>query len=349
MLGFLIAGSAIGPYGLGSLAPDHPWLWYVTLDDPRRASVAAELGIMFLLFLLGLELSLKRLWDLRRYVLGVGLAQVLFTGVAVGLFVRGFVAPPPAGIVLGLCLALSSTAIVMQVLVEQRRAATPVGRIALSVLLFQDLMVVPILFIVGLLAGGPQRNFVSLIAPFLGALVAVPLLLIAGRYVVRPLFHSAGRTGSRELILALALLVVIGIAGVTEASGLSMALGAFLAGLLLSESEYRHQIEVDIEPFKGLLLGIFFTTVGASVNLGVVWDYAGSIAIGVMALIALKSAVLFGIARVFRVGWGTSAEVALLLAQAGEFAFVVIALARAGNLISLQVSTAAVEIGRAHV
>jgi CPA2 family monovalent cation:H+ antiporter-2 len=344
VLGFLIAGAAIGPYGLGSLTPQHPWLWYITFDDPKRASVAAELGILFLLFLLGLELSLKRLWDLRRYVLGVGLAQVLFTGVAIGLGVRWFVAPPPAGIVLGLCLALSSTAIVMQVLVEQRRAATPVGRIALSVLLFQDLMVVPILFIVGLLAGGPQRGFVSLIAPFLGALLAVPLLLIAGRYVVRPLFYSAGRTGSRELILALALLIVLGIAGVTEASGLSMALGAFLAGLLLSESEYRHQIEVDFEPFKGLLLGIFFTTVGASVNLAVVWEYALDIAVGVIGLIVLKSAVLFGVARVFRIGWGTSAEVALLLAQAGEFAFVVIALARAGNLISPQVSTAAVAV-----
>lgn len=344
VLGFLIVGVLLGPFGVGRLTGDYPWLWYITFDDPKRATIAAELGIIFLLFTLGLEISLGRLWQLRRYVLGVGLFQVALTAIAIGLFVRWFVAVRPSGIVLGLCLALSSTAVVMQILVAQRRAATPVGRIALSVLLFQDLMVVPILFIVGILGGGPARSFWSLILPFLGALAAVPLLLIFGRYVVRPLFYSAGLTGSREIVLALALLIVLGIAGVTGEAGLSMALGAFVAGLLLSESEYKHQIEVDIEPIKNLLLGIFFITVGMSVDLEVVADYAGQIAIGIVVLILFKTVILYAVARAFRVARGPSIEVALLLAQAGEFAFVVIGIAQATKLISPQLASSTIAV-----
>ncbi len=344
VLGFLIVGVLLGPYGMGRLAESHPWLWYITFDDPKRATVAAELGIIFLLFTLGLEISLGRLWQLRRYVLGVGLAQVALTAVAIGFFVRWFVDVRPAGIVLGLCLALSSTAVVMQILIAQRRAATPVGRIALSVLLFQDLMVVPILFVIGLLGGGPERSFWSLVLPFLLALAAVPVLLVVGRYVVRPLFYSAGLTGSREIVLALALLIVLGIAGATGEAGLSMALGAFVAGLLLSESEYKHQIEVDIDPIKNLLLGIFFITVGMSVDLGVVADYAGQVAIGVIVLILFKTVILYAVARVFRVAQGPSIEVALLLAQAGEFAFVVIGIAQTTKLISPQLASSTIAV-----
>lgn len=344
VLGFLIVGVLLGPYGMGRLAESHPWLWYITFDDPKRATVAAELGIIFLLFTLGLEISLGRLWQLRRYVLGVGLAQVALTAVAIGLFVRWFVDVRPAGIVLGLCLALSSTAVVMQILIAQRRAATPVGRIALSVLLFQDLMVVPILFVIGLLGGGPERSFWSLILPFLLALAAVPVLLIVGRYVVRPLFYSAGLTGSREIVLALALLIVLGTAGATGEAGLSMALGAFVAGLLLSESEYKHQIEVDIDPIKNLLLGIFFITVGMSVDLGVVADYAGQVAIGVIVLILFKAVILYAVARAFHVAQGPSIEVALLLAQAGEFAFVVIGIAQTTKLISPQLASSTIAV-----
>jgi CPA2 family monovalent cation:H+ antiporter-2 len=344
MLGFLIVGVIFGPYGLGSLTASHPWLWYITFDNPDRAAPFAELGIMFLLFLLGLELSVDRLWKLRRFVLGLGFAQMALTTVAIGLVVQFFVAPPPAGIVLGLCLALSSTAVVMQVLIEQNRTATPVGRIALAVLLFQDLMVVPILLVVGLLAGGSESHLRALALPFILALVSVPVLIGAGHYVVRPLLHSAGRTGSRELILALALLVVVSISAATEAAGLSAALGAFLAGLLLSESEYRHQIEIDIEPFKGLLLGIFFITVGTNVDLREVVNHATGIAFGVVSLVALKAAILFGAARLFRISWSASVELALLLAQAGEFAFVVIALAKAGNVLSPALASSAVAV-----
>lgn len=348
VLAFLLVGVVLGPYGLGRLAPDHPWLWYVTFDDPDRALPLAELGIVFLLFLLGLELSLDRLWKLRRYVLGVGLLQVGVSTVALGVLLRLSGAQPPASIILGLCLALSSTAIVMQLLAEQRRTATQVGRIALSVLLFQDLMVVPILFIVGVLAGhasgGSPGGIVALIWPFLQALAVVGAIMLAGRYLFTPLLRSAARTGSRDLIMAITLLIVIGISAVTGSAGLSYALGAFLAGLLLSDSEYRHHIETDLEPFKGLLLGIFFITVGTSIDVQVVLAQAAWILVALLVLIAVKAAIIFAVARAFRVPAAASVELALLLAQAGEFAFVVVGLARGHDLVTPQLATSAIAV-----
>jgi CPA2 family monovalent cation:H+ antiporter-2 len=347
VLGFLIAGVALGPQGLGRLAGDHPWLHYITFDEPERGEPLAELGIIVLLFLLGLELSLQRLWQLRRYVLGVGLLQVALSTLAIGVIVRLSGAVPPAGIVLGLCLALSSTAIVMQVLTEQHRVALPVGRIALSVLLFQDLMVVPILFIVGFLGGGKETMAVgitALILPFAQALGAVAVIALIGRFVMPPLLHQAVRTGSRDLIMALALLILVAAALATGLAGLSVALGAFLAGMLLSDSEARHHIEVDLDPFKGLLLGIFFITVGTRLDPVEIAAHAGWIVIGTIALLAVKAAILFAIARMFGLANGTAAEVALLLAQAGEFAFVVIGTAHQGALLSDSLSNGAVAV-----
>jgi CPA2 family monovalent cation:H+ antiporter-2 len=343
VLGFFIVGAALGPYGIGLLIESYPWLWYVTFDDPQQAAPLAELGIIFLLFLLGLSVSTRRLWQLRRYVLGVGLAQVALTAIAVGLLVRWWGAAAPASLVLGLCLAMSSTAVVMQLLIDQRRAATQVGRIALSVLLFQDLMVVPVLAVIGILGGETVRGAGVALA-FLQALLAVAVIMIAGRYVMRPFLHSAARTGSRDLIMAITLLMVVGIAATTQALGLSVALGAFLAGVLLSESEYRHHIEVDLEPFKGLLLGIFFVTVGTSVDLRVVWAQAPFIVGAVVALVALKAAILFAVARLWRVAAATAVELALLLAQGGEFAFVVIGIARGNALLSPELASATVAV-----
>jgi CPA2 family monovalent cation:H+ antiporter-2 len=343
VLGFFIVGAVLGPYGVGLLVQWYPWLWYVTFDDPQQAAPLAELGIIFLLFLLGLSVSTRRLWQLRRYVLGVGLAQVALTAIAVGLLVRSWGAAGSTSLVLGLCLAMSSTAVVMQLLIDQRRSATQVGRIALSVLLFQDLMVVPILSVIGILGGETVRSTGVALA-FVQALAAVAVIMVAGRYVMRPLLHSAARTGSRELIMAITLLIVVGISATTHAFGLSVALGAFLAGVLLSESEYRHHIEVDLEPFKGLLLGIFFVTVGTSVDLRVVAGHAAAILAAVVALIALKAAILFAVARVWRVATGTAAELALLLAQGGEFAFVVIGIARGNELLSPVLASAAMAV-----
>lgn len=347
VLGFLLVGLALGPFGLGALAGQFPFLQYVTFDDPKRAEPLAELGIVFLLFLLGLELSLQRLWQLRRYVLGVGLVQVIASAWAIGLIVRFSGITPPAGIILGMCLALSSTAVVMQILIDQHRAAAPTGRIALSVLLFQDLMVVPVLSIVSILSerhGGSGKTLVELLAPFAQALGVVVVIMVVGKYVVSPMMRSAARTGSRELIMAITLVIVIGISAATGASGLSMALGAFIAGILLGESEYRHQIEVDLEPFKGLLLGIFFVTVGMSVDLKAVWTHVHWILLALTGLIVIKATILYIAARIFFVARATAAEVALLLAQAGEFAFIVIGLARGDNLLSQDVATGAIAV-----
>jgi CPA2 family monovalent cation:H+ antiporter-2 len=348
VLGFLIAGVVLGPHGLGRLSDGYPWIVVVTFDDPKRAEVLAEAGIVILLFLLGLELSLQRLWQLRRYVLGVGLAQVLLATLAIGAAVRMTIGAPPAGVVLGLCLALSSTAIVMQLLIEQHRVANSSGRIALSVLLFQDLMVVPILFVVGVLAAGKQgqepAGIVELARPFAQALAAAVAIMLLGRFVVRPLLRSAVRTGSRDLIMAIALLILVVFSLATGMSGLSVALGAFLAGMLLSDSEARHHIEVDLEPFKGLLLGIFFITVGTNLDLVAVTGDIGWIVLAVVALIAGKTAILFGVARAFGVPRGTAAEVALLLAQAGEFAFVVIGVAQGHALLSPRLADASIAV-----
>lgn len=347
VLGFLIAGIALGPHGLGRLATEHGWIATITFTDPKRGEVLAEFGIIVLLFLLGLELSLQRLWQLRRYVLGVGLAQVVFTTFAIGASVRLLGGVPPAGIILGLCLALSSTAIAMQLLSEQHRAATLTGRVALSVLLFQDLMVVPILFVVGILAGGGQGgqvhgNIVQVIWLIAQALAAVLGLMLAGRFLLGPLLRSAVRTGSRDLIMALTLLILVVFSGATGLAGLSVALGAFLAGLLLSDSEARHHIEVDLEPFKGLLLGIFFITVGTSLDIVGIAGDVGWILLAVIVLMGGKAAILFGVARSFGVPRAAAADVALLLSQAGEFAFVVIGVA--GSVLPPRLAAGAVAV-----
>lgn len=347
VLGFLIAGVAVGPHGLGRLAESHPWIRYITFDDPHRSEALAEFGIIILLFLLGLELSLQRFWQLRRYVLGIGFAQVVVTTLAIGLTVRFAGGVPPAGIVLGLCLALSSTAIVMQILAEQHRVAHPVGRIALSVLLFQDLMVVPILFIVGMLGRSAEArasSITDLITPFAGALASVIAIMLAGRFLLGPLLRSVVRTGSRDLIMALALLILVAASVATGLAGLSVALGAFLAGLLLSENEARHHIEVDLEPFKGLLLGLFFVTVGTNLDLFVIANDIGWILLAVVALMAGKALILYVIARLFGVTRMAAAEVALLLAQTGEFAFVVLGVAQQRSLLPPRLVVGAIAV-----
>jgi CPA2 family monovalent cation:H+ antiporter-2 len=346
VLGFLLVGLVLGPFGIGYLDDYYPILSYITLEDPKAAEPLAELGVVFLLFLLGMELSIPRLWQLRRYVLGVGLVQVGVSIVIIGTTIRMSGITPPAGLILGMCFALSSTAIVMQLLVDQHRAATPVGRVALSVLLFQDLCVVPVLFTIGILEArsAGDKSLVDLVLPFGQAFAAVALIMVVGRYIVTPLMRSAARTGSRELIMAITLTIVVGISAATGASGLSVALGAFLAGLLLSDSEYRHQIEVDLDPFKGLLLGIFFVSVGMAIDLKLVWAHIGWILLALVGLIAVKATVLYAAARLFRVERPVAAEVALLLAQGGEFAFIVIGLASAKGLLDVEIGTSAIAV-----
>ena len=346
VLGFLLIGVAVGPYGFGMLAADMPWLRYLTIEDRARVEPFAELGVMFLLFLVGIEMSVERLWSLRRFVAGIGSVQFLLSAVAFGAALSLLGAPASAAIILGLGLAMSSTAVVMQLLEEQGRTATPLGQVAIAVLLFQDLMVAPVLFGVEILARGGDV-VLGLAYALLQAAIAIAALLVAGRFVLRPLFSVAARTGSRELIMAMTLLMVIGVAAVTGYAGLSTALGAFLAGMLLAETEYRHQVEIDIAPFKGLLVGLFFITVGMSIDVRVIWGAIGTILLAVAVLLAVKAFILYAASRLFGVALGVTVEAAILLAQAGEFAFIVIALGRITGLVPgelAQAATAVVEI-----
>ncbi|HEX2216462.1 MAG TPA: cation:proton antiporter [Xanthobacteraceae bacterium] len=338
VLGFLLVGIAVGPYGFGRLAADYPWLGYLVIEDRERVEPFAELGVMFLLFVVGLELSLPRLWSMRRLVLGMGGMQVAISATAIAVAAVLFGVPGEPAIVVGLALAMSSTAIVIQLLEEQGRSATPVGRLALAVLLFQDLMVAPALVVSGALTRGGDDLPWALGLAVLQAAVAIGVIIGLGRFVLRPLLRFTATTGSREAIVAIAVLIVVAVAAATGVAGLSTALGAFLAGLLLAETEYRHHLEVDLGPFKGLLLGVFFVSVGMSLDLTVVRANLLTIVACVAGILLLKAAILFGAARAFKCQRAASAELALLLAQAGEFAFILIAQARGTGVLTPEAS-----------
>lgn len=340
VLGFLAVGLLIGPHGLGQFTNRFPWLHHVVLDDVETVRHVAEFGVVFLLFLIGLELSLERLWRMRRLVFGLGTGQVVVTAVLIAAIAASFGNSPQAAAVLGACLALSSTAIVMQLLIEGRRLGTPTGQTSFAILLFQDLSVVPILFAAQVMATSGNGDTVWLQFAFAiaKASLAVFAILFLGKWVIRPLFRFVGATESREMFMAAVLLIVIATSVATNAAGLSLALGAFLAGLLLSETEYRHQIEVDIEPFKGLLLGLFFLSVGMELDIAAVLARPFWLLASVFGLIAIKAAVIYGLARLFGVGRATSIETAILLGQAGEFAFVVLAVALSGQLITEEIA-----------
>lgn len=334
VLGYLIVGGIIGPYGLGLFTDDVPWLSNMVISDLQGVQTLAELGVIFLMFMIGLDLSLDRLWAMRRWVFGLGSLQVLVTAVVIGAIARGFGNSPGASMVLGACLALSSTAIVMQLLIERRQLATPLGRSSFSILLMQDLAVVPILFLVGVLGAKMDDGLELALVFALGkaALVIVGIYMI-GRMVVHPLFHMVARARNVEMFMAATLLMVIGSASITGLAGLSMALGAFLAGLLLAETEFRHEIEVNIEPFKGLLLGLFFMSVGMGIDYRIVGHEALWISATVLGLFLLKSIITASLCLIFGLPRHTSLEAGLLLGQGGEFAFVVVGLAMTLKLI----------------
>ncbi|WP_421859598.1 cation:proton antiporter [Oceanicaulis sp.] len=340
VLGFLIAGLALGPFALGGLAERFAVLEWLTISEPEAAKPFAELGILFLLFLLGLELSFQRLWQLRRAVFGAGGLQAFGSAAVLGVasFVIGQTAP--TALVIGLALALSSTAIVMQIMAEERRTAAPVGRASLSVLLMQDILVAPILILVGFLTrdSGADIGAALLSALFQGVL-ALAWILLLGRLVLRPVFRLVAKAGGRDLLMALTLAVVVGASMLTAGAGLSLALGAFLAGLMLGETEFKHQAEIDLEPFKGLLLGVFFMTVGMGLDLGAVWQNVGLVLAGLVGMLIVKGLLVYLACRLFAGDHRLSLEAAFLLAPAGEFAFVILATANAGDVIPPETAT----------
>ncbi|HEV2560085.1 MAG TPA: cation:proton antiporter [Microvirga sp.] len=337
VLGFLGAGALLGPYGLGRFVESHPWLSWFTIANREETSHLAEFGVVFLLFTIGIELSWERLRTLRRLVFGLGALQVtacslVLTGLA--FLVTGDLT---AAALIGLALALSSTAIVIPILAGRRRLKTPAGRASFSVLLFQDLAVAPILFAVAVLGSGNQGGIVT---AFLGALLQAALALVIivgfGRALLRPFFQLVAATRSPELFMAACLLVVLGTGLIAALSGLSMALGAFVAGLLLAETEFRRAIEATIDPFKGLLLGVFFVTVGMNLDAVRFIEAPGPILLVAALLILTKAAIVYGLARAFRLNPATAAETALLIGPGGEFAFVILGSAMAAGLVPYQ-------------
>lgn len=327
VLGFLLIGLAVGPNGLARFANELPWLRHVLITDIEGVRALAELGIVFLLFMIGLELSLDRLWSLRRLVFGFGGAQIVTTALIIGAIAHAFGNSPQASVVLGLCLALSSTAVVVQLLTDEGRFGTVVGRSSFAVLLAQDLAVVPILFLVSALGTRGSSLLASLALAVAAATITITVILLVGRRVVRPLFRLVGSSNSPEVFLAATLLIILASATLTQSAGLTAALGAFLAGLLIAETEYRHEIEANIEPFKGLLMGMFFLSIGMYMDITALLHQPGLILMSVAGLLLIKATLTFVLGRLFGLSNGQAIETGLLLGQGGEFGFAVIALA----------------------
>ena len=322
VLGYLAAGLLLGPSGVG------------LINDPESVLAAAELGVVMFLFIIGLEMEPSRLWALRKQIFGLGVIQVavcgaLLTGVGVLL---GF--SPVVAFVFGMGFVLTSTAIVMQILGERGELSTDGGQRIVSILLLEDLAIVPLLAVIAILApAGEDGGLWSRLLSIGIALGAVALLIFLGRRIMNPLFAFLASVKSREVMTAAALLVVLGAALLMQVSGLSMAMGAFLAGVLLSTSTFRNQLEADVEPFRGILLGLFFLAVGMSLELSVVVENWAIIVISVVAYMAVKAAAIYGIARVLKSDHAQALERAVLMSQGGEFAFVLYTTAATAGLI----------------
>jgi monovalent cation:proton antiporter-2 (CPA2) family protein len=323
VLGYLAAGLVIGPFG------------FRVFTEPAEILHVAELGVVMFLFIIGLEMQPSRLWGMRQQIFGLGLAQVLvcilllsWVGVALGY-------SPQTSLIAGTGFVLTSTAIVMQMLQERGDLAKEKGQKMISILLFEDLAIVPLLALVAFLAPGAgevtMTERLTGVAIGLGAILA---LVIAGRYLLNPIFRILAAARAREVMTAAALLVVLGAAWGMQLGGLSTAMGAFLAGVLLSESSYRHELEADVEPFRGILLGLFFLAVGMSLDLNVVADNWELIAISVVAFTVLKAIGVYGVARVFKSSHREAVERTVLMTQGGEFAFVLYAAALAVGIIT---------------
>ncbi|MHC6526128.1 glutathione-regulated potassium-efflux system protein KefB [Vibrio proteolyticus] len=318
VLGYLLAGGAIGPWGLG------------LISDVEAILHFAELGVVLLLFLIGLELNPRKLWQMRGPILGMGGAQVVVTTAVLSAIVHLLGLSWQTSLVIGMGLALSSTAIALRVIEEQGLDGTETGQSGFAVLLFQDIAVIPMLAILPVLAGNTAGDWLDALW-MLGGVLA---LLVGGHFLLRPLFRYVVLSGVRELFTIAALLLVIGIALAMKQLGLSMALGTFLAGVLLAESEYRHELEIAIEPFKGLLLGLFFIAVGMAVNLGLLIAEPLSILLAVVALVVIKGLLLYFLARAAGIRAKARSRMAAILSQGGEFAFVIFTAAATQGLLS---------------
>jgi len=326
VLGYLVAGAVIGPHGLQ------------LIHDQENIALIAELGVVFLLFYIGLELSLERLLAIRKLVFGLGGMQFALTSGIIGvtIYLLGF--EPQTAIIVGGGLALSSTAVVLQLLAERHEQATQVGRLSLAILILQDLAVVPLLILVPLLGDETASLGTALAEAGLSAIVVLVSIVIIGKFLLKPIFSIIGKANSQELFTATTLLIVLGAAAASQAGGLSLALGAFVAGLLVAETEYRLQVETDIKPFQGLFMGLFFMTVGMAIQLPMFVDNLALIVGVTLAYITLKGLIIAGLARYLHFRRACSVSAGSYLCQGSEFAFALFVLAKNEGVVPEQLA-----------
>ncbi len=334
VVAFMACGAALGPFGLGGLVASVPVLRNITVSEPAALAGPAELGVAFLLFVIGLEMSFERLLTMRRLVFGLGLGQVTLSAAVIGAVAYLFGQPAAAALIIGFGLALSSTAIVVELLSGRRRMTSSAGRASFAVLLCQDLAVIPLLFLIAVLGA---QNGGSLLAGLAQAGVqafgAIACIIVIGRLALRPLFRLVASTDSSESFMAATLMTALGTGLIAAAAGLSMGLGAFIAGLLLAETEYRRAIEVTVEPFKSLLIGVFFLTVGMGVNPVQLAGQPLAILGIALGLVVAKAVIVFALARLFRLSVATAIEAGIMIGPGGEFAFVLLNAAAGAKLI----------------
>ncbi len=330
VIGFILIGILVGPYGLGQLVFERPWLEHITISDPEALDIFAEFGIILLLFAIGLELSFRRLWQLRTLVFGLGAAELLIGGLCIAVVLSMMGQYWIGALALGFALAFSSTAIVLPI----SGTTSPVGRAALSMLLFEDIMIVPIVFILGAMApNAASDGWEGLLTTLWQGALVVAVMMVAGRIALPRLFAQAARTKSPELFLAAALLVVIGASLATAAVGLSPIVGALIAGLLIAETEYHSEVESIMEPFKGLALGVFLITVGMSIDLATIAENIGMIALAVVAVLVFKAVLTGVLLRLMGARRSTAAETGILMASPSETTLIVLAAASSALLI----------------
>jgi CPA2 family monovalent cation:H+ antiporter-2 len=336
VIGFILVGILVGPGGLGTLVPQHPWLYYFTISDPHTIEPFAEFGIILLLFSIGLELSFKRLWGLRRLVFGVGAAELLGAGLILGLGLHLLGQAWGGAIGLGLALALSSTALVLPI----AGTSSPVGKATFSMLLFEDLALIPIIFLLGAIAPAAGDAGWAGLASTLGrSVIVIAILFVGGRLILPKLFGQAARTKSPELFLAASLLVVITASLATTAVGLSPIVGALLAGLLIAETEYHSEVEVMTAPFKGLALGVFLITVGMRLDIRMLLNEWPELLGAILAVMAVKVSVTMGLLKLSGARTGTAAEAGVLMASPSETTLIVLGVAAAAGLIQPSTAT----------
>jgi len=335
VIGYLIAGILIGPYGIGRLAGNSPWPAAFSISDIESIAFVGELGVVMLLFMIGLELSPARLYTLRRLVFLLGSAQLVLSAGLLGLAAWLLGMSPQHATVLGLALALSSTAIVVELLSAEKRLGTQVGRATFSILLLQDLAFVAILLFIGSLGrgSGAENVFLGILLALLQAVIAVIAIMVLGRFALRPFLRLVAGAGGTDLFLASIMFIVTATAILSQAAGLSMGFGAFVAGLLIAETEFRREAESLIDPFKGLLLGIFFISVTMTINPATLIEQPLLLLSAVLGIIAAKASVVALVGPLFGLRWATVVETALLTGPGGEFGFVALAAAAAAGAL----------------